>query len=52
MWNKKRNWKKPVESHKTAAWANMETAEEISNVTMPSEMQIDNAKDYVDENEK
>ncbi|MCX7614378.1 MAG: DUF3787 domain-containing protein [Clostridiales bacterium] len=49
---KRKNIKNPIESHKTAAWANMEASKEISNVSLPSEMQADNAKDYVDQNEK
>lgn len=43
---------KPIENHKTAAWANIETTKPISNVAEPSVNQINNAKQYVDENEK
>lgn len=49
---KTKNQKTPVENHGTAAWANIESCKDVSNVTIPSEMQIDNAKDYVDDNEK
>lgn len=42
----------PVESHDTAAWANMENTKPVSNVNLPSEVEIRNAKEYVDTNEK
>ncbi|HQD32087.1 MAG: DUF3787 domain-containing protein [Acetivibrionales bacterium] len=42
----------PVEKHDTAAWANIEKKKSHSRVTMPSEFQITNAKEYADENEK
>lgn len=44
--------KKPIENHKTAAWANIEKKEKISGVAKPNEIQTGNAKAYVDENEK
>ena len=43
---------KPIEKHDTAAWANIEVSKPISNVTVPSEIQVRNAKEYVDTNEK
>lgn len=42
----------PVENHTTASWANMESKEPISNVSIPSETEVINAKEWVDENEK
>lgn len=42
----------PIEQHDTAAWANMEDSQPISNVNIPSETQVRNAKEYVDTNEK
>jgi hypothetical protein len=42
----------PIEKHDTAAWANMEDAEQVSNVNIPSEIQVRNAKEYVDTNQK
>lgn len=42
----------PIEKHDTAAWANMEDAEPVSNVNIPSEIQVRNAKEYVDTNQK
>lgn len=44
--------KKPVENHSTAAWSDMETADEITGVAQPSLTQTINAKEYVDQNEK
>lgn len=43
---------KPIERQNTAAWANIEEMEPVSNVSIPSEMQAINAKEYVDENQK
>ena len=42
----------PVEKHDTAAWANIEDIKPVSNVTLPSQFQIRNAKEHVDSNEK
>lgn len=42
----------PIEKHDSAAWANMEDAEPVSNVNIPSEIQVSNAKEYVDTNQK
>jgi hypothetical protein len=49
---KDRNLGMPVEKHDTAAWANIEKKKSHSRVIIPSEFQVINAKDYVDENEK
>ena len=49
---KDRNLGVPVEKHDTAAWANIEKKKSHSQVTVPSEFQVINAKEYVDENEK
>jgi len=49
---KDRNLGVPVEKHDTAAWANIENKKSHSQVTVPSEFQVINAKEYVDENEK
>lgn len=48
----KRPLSRPVEQHTTAAWANIEKTKEVSNVTIPSEVEVGNAKEYVDTNEK
>ena len=49
---KEKNMTTPIEKHETAAWANIESTKQISKVTMPSEEQVDNAKEHVDSNEK
>lgn len=43
---------RPIEQHTTAAWANIEQLKDISNVTIPSELEIGNAKEWVDSNQK
>ena len=43
---------RPIEQHTTAAWANIEKLKEISNVTIPSELEVGNAKEWVDVNQK
>ncbi|MHB8062063.1 MAG: CDIF630_02480 family spore surface protein [Ruminiclostridium sp.] len=42
----------PIENHAIAAWANIEKTKTVSNVTIPSEIQVRNSKEYVDTNEK
>lgn len=42
----------PVENHTTAAWANIDHLDDISGVNFPDEMQVINAKEFVEENEK
>jgi hypothetical protein len=44
--------KKPVESQKTAPWANIERTKALSNVALPNDIMAMEAKEYVDENEK
>lgn len=41
-----------IESHETAAWADIQETKPISNVTVPSERQVRNAKEWVDSNQK
>jgi hypothetical protein len=43
---------RPIEQHTTAAWANIEKLKELSNVTIPSELEVGNAKEWVDSNQK
>lgn len=43
---------RPIEQHTTAAWANIEENKEISNVAIPNEIEVGNAKDWVDTNQK
>jgi hypothetical protein len=47
-----RKMAKPIEKHTTASWANIEKTKEISNVTIPSEFEVGNAKQWVDRNQK
>lgn len=42
----------PIEEHNTAAWANIERTKPVSNVAIPSEIEVRNAKEYVDTNQK
>jgi hypothetical protein len=42
----------PIEKHDTAAWSNIEATKPVSKVTVPNEIQVRNAKEYVDTNEK
>lgn len=46
------DFKTPIEKHETAAWANVEETKSVSNVTIPSETETMNAKEWVDTNEK
>lgn len=48
----KKNNLKPIEKHDTAAWANIEDVKPVSNVSIPSERQMRNAKAHVDSNQK
>ena len=49
---KERKMLRSIENHETAAWAHIEQVKPVSQVTMPSELEVTNAKEYVDENEK
>jgi len=50
--NKRRFMAVPIEKHDTAAWANVEKLKPVSNVNIPDDEQVRNAKEYVDSNEK
>jgi len=41
-----------VEKHETAAWANIKGTKPESNVPFPDIIDVENAKDYVEENKK
>lgn len=43
---------KPIERHDTAAWINHIDTKPLSNVAVPTEIDVRNAKEYVDTNEK
>ena len=49
---KEHSMREPIEKHTTAAWANIEETKPVSNVTIPSEEEVMNAKEWVDTNEK
>ncbi|MDK2800408.1 MAG: hypothetical protein PWP27_1670 [Clostridiales bacterium] len=49
---KQRFMAKPIENHSTAAWANIYKTKPVSNVTIPSELEVRNAKEWVDTNQK
>ena len=42
----------PIEKHDTAAWANNAENKPVSKVNIPDEIQVRNAKEYVDSNQK
>jgi hypothetical protein len=44
--------KQPIEKHDTAAWADINATQPVSKVPMPSDLAVENAKDWVDVNEK
>jgi hypothetical protein len=41
-----------IEKHETAAWANVRKTKPVSNVAIPSELDVRNAKEWVDTNQK
>ena len=49
---KEKNMSMPLESHKTAAWANIEHVKKNSRVPLPSTFEVENAKEWVDNNQK
>lgn len=44
--------KQPIEKHNTAAWADIAENQPVSNVPIPSDFAMKNAKDWVDLNQK
>lgn len=42
----------PIEKHETAAWANIRETKPVSNVIIPDEIDVRNAKEWVDTNQK
>ncbi|HHX72448.1 MAG TPA: DUF3787 domain-containing protein [Clostridiales bacterium] len=48
----KKEPKKPIENHRTAAWSNREKMSRIAKTSRPNLDQTMNAKEYVDENQK
>ncbi|QCX34854.1 DUF3787 domain-containing protein [Caloramator sp. E03] len=50
--NEKRFKVQPIEKHTTAAWANVSGVKPISNVSIPDELNVSEAKEWVETNEK
>ncbi|HHV71596.1 MAG TPA: DUF3787 domain-containing protein [Clostridia bacterium] len=50
--SKERFMAQPIEKHTTAAWANIEKLQPVTNVAIPSETEVRNAKEWVDSNQK
>ncbi|HHV96537.1 MAG TPA: DUF3787 domain-containing protein [Clostridiaceae bacterium] len=42
----------PIEKHDTAAWANIKRTKPVSNVPIPSEFDVEHAREHVEENQK
>ncbi|EOC99577.1 CDIF630_02480 family spore surface protein [Caldisalinibacter kiritimatiensis] len=42
----------PVENHETAAWSNITKTKDVSRVPLPNEFSVEEAKEWVDKNEK
>lgn len=49
---KQKHMETPIEKHDSAAWANAKETKPVSNVAIPNEVHVKNAKEYVDTNEK
>lgn len=49
---KEKNMSRTIENHQTAAWANIGTLKPVSRVPVPDEIEVKNAKEYVDTNQK
>ena len=52
LYPKERNMSLPYERHNTAAWANINKTKPVSGVTIPDEVEVMNAKEWVDSNQK
>ncbi|SKA79476.1 protein of unknown function [Caloramator quimbayensis] len=50
--SKKRFKAEPIEKHTAAPWANILGVKPLSNVSIPDEFNVSEAKDWVDTNEK
>ncbi len=49
---KQKNIATPIENHQTAAWADIKDLKQMSGVYIPSEIEVKNAKEWVDSNQK
>lgn len=50
--SKEKRMKQAIEHHDTAAWADNHSLKPDSKVNIPNEVNIRNAKEYVDSNQK
>lgn len=49
---KEKHMVQPIENHDTAAWASQSQFKAVSKVNIPDDQQVENARDYVNENQK
>lgn len=49
---KEKRLEMPIEKNDSAAWANTNEMKPVSKVNIPDEVQVRNAKEYVDTNQK
>ncbi|MFW6264991.1 MAG: CDIF630_02480 family spore surface protein [Bacillota bacterium] len=49
---KEKKMETPIENHQTAAWANIQNLEGQARVFDPADQGVEDAKEYVDDNEK
>jgi len=49
---KEKNMATPIENQETAAWANIADMKPVSRVPIPDYVQVKNAKEWVDTNQK
>ena len=49
---KRRRYSLPVEEHSTAAWANLAGHKDVSRVGLPSDLDVELAREWAEENQK
>jgi hypothetical protein len=49
---KRRRYSLPVEEHSTAAWANLAGHKDVSRVGLPSDLGVELAREWAEENQK
>jgi len=49
---KEKRMETPIENQRTASWANIEKLKNESRVPIPTKFEVENAKGWVDENQK
>ena len=49
---KQKNIATPIENHQTAAWADIKDLKQMFGIYIPSEIEVKNAKEWVDSNQK